>query len=247
MPYRPMRASYTFGTGLTPLGKNLLILYAVIYLSELLLEHWLHAPVVPALQLYPVSHPGFNWWQVLTAHFLHDPTAPIGFLINCLVFYFFSGPVERLLGADRFLILFYLSALGAAVCGLLFSRVSGFDAPFMGMMPSLLALVVIFGLSNPDATILLMFVIPIKAKYISYGTVVITLLTFLAKVNPHGAYHLGGIFFGYFYFRGPKNLFDPDAVRLKYLQWQFERKKRSRFRVIDGNKGKKDDDKPTYH
>lgn len=247
MPYRPMRAGYSFGTGFTPLGKKLLILYAVIYVSELLLEHWIHAPVVPVLQLHPLSHPGFDWWQVLTAHFIHDPTAPIGFLINCLVFYFFSGPVERLLGTERFLILFYLSALGAAVCGLLFSRVSGFDAPFLGMMPSLLALVVIFGLSNPEATILLMFIIPIKAKYISYGTVLITLLTFLAKVNPHGAYHLGGILFGYLYFRGPKNVFDPGAVHLKYLQWQFERKKRSRFRVIDGNKGKKDDDKPTYH
>lgn len=247
MPYRPMRTGFTFGTGLTPLGKKLLILYAVVYVSELLLEHWLHVPVVSLLQLYPVSSPAFHPWQVLTAHFIHDPTAPIGFLINCLVFYFFSGPAERLLTPDRFLILFYLSALGAVVCGLAFSGVSGFNGPFMGMMPSLLALVVIFGLSNPEATILLMFVIPIKAKYISYGTVLIAFLTFLAKVNPHGAYQLGGILFGYLYFRGPKNVFDPDSLRLKYRQWQFDRKKRSRFRVIDGNKDKKDDDKPTYH
>jgi hypothetical protein len=38
------------------------------------------------------------------------------------------------------------------------------------MMPSLLSLIVIFGLLSPEATILLMFILPIKAKYLSYGT-----------------------------------------------------------------------------
>ena len=35
------------------------------------------------------------------------------------------------------------------------------------------------------------------------------------------------------------------GVYTKYLEWQLKRK-RSRFKVLDGNK-KKDDDKPTYH
>lgn len=247
MPQDPMRVSYSFGTGMTALGKKLLIIYSVIYILELLLEHWLHIPAVYFLQLWPFSSEGFQVWQIFTSPFIHNPLNPIGFLINCLIFYFFAGSVERSLGSSRFLILFYLSALGAAVSGLAFSNVSGFNTPFSGMMPSLLALVVIFGFLNPEAAILLFFIIPLKAKYISYGTILITILTFLAKVNPHGAYDIGGILFGYIYFRGPRNVFDPDLIYLKYSQWQFERKKRS-FRVIDGgNKGKKDNDKPTYH
>ena len=237
--------SYGFGSNLTLLGKRLLIIYAVIYVIELLLEHWLKIPVVEILRLYPFKSNSFRIWQIFTHPFIHNPQAPIGFLINCIVFYFFAAPVEHAFGSKRFLILFYFSALGGALCGLGFSSVSGFNAPFMGMLPSLLALVVIFGLLNPEATILLMFILPIKAKYLSYGTILVTLLTFLAKVNPYGPYHAGGILFGYVYFKGPRTVLDPNLIYLKYLQWQLKRK-RSRFTVLDGDKNK-NDDKPTYH
>jgi membrane associated rhomboid family serine protease len=112
------------------------------------------------------------------------------------------------------------------------------------MLPSLLALLVVFGLLNPEATILLMFILPVKAKYLSYGTVLITGLTFLAKANSYGAYHLGGILFGFLYFKGPKQLFDSKLTYLRCLKWQLKRK-RAGFRVIDGDKD--NGDKPTYH
>ncbi len=239
-----MRPSFTFGSSLTPLGKRLIIMYAVIYVMELLLVHWVKTPIMAYLPLYPMGDPSFRVWQIVTHAFIHSPIAPFGFLINAIMLYFFAAPIENALGARRFLILFYFAALGSAVFGQIFSGVEGLSQPFMGMLPSLLALVVVFGLLNPESTIMLMFIIPVKAKYLSYGTVLITLLTLLAKANPSGAYHLGGIFFGYLYFRGPKRVFDPNLIYLRYLQWQLRRKKAG-FRVIDGQKG--DDDKPTYH
>lgn len=240
-----MRSSFGFGTRLSRLGKHLLILYGVIYVAQLLLEHWFGIPVAAFLQLYPPGSGNFHLWQILTHPFIHDPQAPIGFLINCLMLYFFAAPVEFALGPGRFLGLFYLAALGGALFGMAFSGVAGFGAPFMGMLPSLLALIVVFGLLNPEATILLMFILPVKAKYISYGTAGVTLLTFLAKANPYGAYHLGGILCGFIYFKVPGSFLDPQLVYLKYLQWRLKRRK-SRFTVIDGSRGK-DDDKPTYH
>lgn len=240
-----MRSSFGFGTRLTRLGKRLLILYAAVYIAELLLEHWFNVPAVAYLQLYPPGSDYFHFWQILTHPFIHDPRAPIGFLINCLVLYFFAAPVEYALGTGRFLALFYLAALGGALAGMAFSPMTGFNLPFMGMLPSLLALIVVFGLLNPEATILLMFILPVKARYISYGTAGITLLTFLAKANPAGAYHLGGILCGFLYFRIPGITLDPQILYLKIRQWRLRRRK-SRFKVIDGAKGK-DDDKPTYH
>ena len=239
------KLSYGFSSGITRWGKNLLVLYCTIYVVELLCEHWLEIPLVGHLKLFPFADPGFRFWQILSHPFIHDPNSPVAFLLNCLVFYFFAASVENALSTRRFLVLFFVSAAGGALCGLLFSTVSGFSAPFMGMMPSLLSLVVVFGLMNPEATILLMFILPIKAKYLSYGTILITFLTFLAKANPYGAYHLGGILFGLIYFKGPRNVFDPNLIYLKYLQWQFKRKK-DRFKVIDGDR-KKDNDKPTFH
>jgi len=234
---------YGFGSKVTLLGKRLLFIYGTIYVFELLFEHWFKVPVVSALQLYPIKHWNFHVWQLFTHPFIHNPHSPFSFLISCVVFYFFSGPVEHAFGPKRFLLLFYTSALGSALCGLGFSGVAGFNAPFLGMMPSLLSLIVTFGLLSPEATILLMFILPIKAKYLSYGIIIITFLTFLAKANPHGAYHLGGILFGYLYFR---NLLDPRLIYLRYLEWRLKRK-RSRFKVMDGYKEKGDDDPPTYH
>lgn len=239
-----VRPTFGFGSSLTPLGKRLIIIYTVIYVLELLLEHWFKVPVVVHLQLYPLSSPFFRIWQIFTHPFIHDPQAPFGFLINGIMLYFFAAPVENAIGSKRFLILFYFAAMGSAICGLALSGISAFNLPFMGMLSSLLAILVVFGLLNPEATIMLMFILPVKAKFLSYGTVLITVLTFLAMANPFGAYHLGGIFFGYLYFRGPKHVFDPNLIYLRYLQWQLRRRKAG-FRVIDGNKG--DDDKPTYH
>lgn len=244
MRYQRAGMSFGFGSGLTPLGKKLLIIYAVIYVCELLLEHWFHKPIVYLLQLYPLAHPEFHVYQIFTHAFIHNPSAPISFLIDCLVFYFFSAPVEYAFGSKRFLILFYVSALGGAILGLIFSGVGGFNVPFMGMTASIISMVVIFGFLNPEATILLMFVLPIKAKYLSYGTILITFLTFLAKVNPAGAYHLGGILFGYIYFRGRGIMYDFQYWALRLQNWRHH-KKRSRFTVVSGNKD--DNDSPTIH
>lgn len=246
---RPDQAytSFQFGSGLTRVGRIMLLIYGGIYVLELLFEHWFHIPIVRSLVLFPFGHPEFRIWQLLTHPFLHDPGSPLGFLISCLVFYFFSAPVERTLGSRGFLFLFYASAAGAVLVGLTVNALAGFNAPFMGMMPSLLSLIVVFGLMNPEATILLMFVLPIKAKYLSYGTMIITFLTFLAKVNPYGAFHLGGILLGYILLRGPGNLSLPSLLYERYLL-RRARKKRNRFTVIEGRKDREEDSEgPTYH
>lgn len=240
------RMSFGFGNRLTPIGKRLLLIYGVIYVLELVFEHWFGIPVVSVVQLYPFGNSDFHVWQLVSHPFIHNPNSPIGFLISCIVFYFFAGPVENAFGPKRFLILFYASAIGGALCGLVFSGVGGFDTPFLGMMPSLLSMIVVFGFLNPEATILLMFVLPIRAKYLSYGTILITSLTFLAKANPHGAYHLGGILFGYLYFRGAGNVLDLKHVYLKIRLWQLKRR-RPNLTVVDGYEDKEKKDKPTYH
>jgi membrane associated rhomboid family serine protease len=242
-----IHTTFQFGSGLTRVGRIMLLIYGGIYVLELLLEHWLNLPVVRSLVLHPPGHPEFRVWQVLTHPFLHDPGSPLGFLITCLVFYFFSAPVERALGPRGFLVLFYASALGGLLVGLPVNALAGFTSPFMGMAPSLLSLIVVFGLLNPEATILLMFVLPVKAKYLSYGTMIVTLLTFLAKVNPAGAFHLGGILVGYALVRGPGNLFHPGLLYNRYLLWQA-RRRRGKFTVIQGRKDRDEDPGgPTYH
>ena len=138
-----------FGSYLTPLGKRLLLVYGSIYVLELLFEHWLNIEIVSVLKLYALSNLNFHFWQLITHPFIHNPNSPISFIISCIIFYFFAAPVEYAFGPKRFLIIFYISALGGALCGLVLSFVADFNVPFFGMMPSLLALIVIFGLLSP--------------------------------------------------------------------------------------------------
>ncbi|MBI9074142.1 MAG: rhomboid family intramembrane serine protease [Desulfatibacillum sp.] len=238
-------ATLNFGSGFTSLGKKMLIGYGVIYVLELLATHWLGLNVVNGLAIHPVGSTQFGWWQVLTHPFIHNPYGPIGFLITCLVFYFFSSPVQQFFGPTRFLTFFYIAAAGGLVCGLPLANVQAFSVPFMGMSTSILAMVVVFGFLNPEATILLMFVLPIKAKYMSYATIAITAILFLAKADSAGAYHLGGIGAGYLYYKygGRSSLLL--WFKTRYFSWKMKRLKK-RFTVLDGGKGK-DDNKPTYH
>ena len=246
MRFGNTNVSSGFGSSLTRTGKKLLLIYGFIYVLELLFEHWLHTPVVHSLQLYPLTSSDFHVWQIVTHPLIHNPNSPITFLISCIVFYFFSGPVENAFGTKRFLALFFLSAMAGALCGLCFSMVGGFGSPFLGMMPSLLSMIVVFGLLNPEATILLMFILPVKAKYLSYGTIIVTALTFLAKANPHGAYHLGGILFGYLYLKGIGRLLDLKTFYLKLRVW-YLKKERPELRVVRRNDENEKERKPTYH
>jgi len=233
------------GTTLTRVGKIMLIVYACVYVIELIGEQWLGLPLYGLLALSPPGSGNFHLWQLLTHPVVHNPGAPISFLIDGVVFYFFAGTVEAALGTRHFLKIYILAAVGGAAAGLLFGGLTSMVLPFAGMMPSLLALIVIFGLLQPEATIMLMFVLPIKAKYISYGTVIVTALTFLARTNPYGAYHLGGIGLAWLVFRSPTHWLDVNYWRWKYFDYT-QRRRRSRFTVIDGKNGK-DDDRPTIH
>jgi membrane associated rhomboid family serine protease len=238
-----------FGSSLTAVGRIMLIGYATVYVLELIGEHWMGMPLYAWLALSPPSSGQFQVWQLITHPLIHNPGAPIGFLINCVVFYFFAGTIESALGTRDFLRLYIIAAIGGAAVGLAFSGIGAFRVPFAGMMPSLLTLIVVFGLLQPESTIMLMFVLPIKAKYISYGTVIVTALTFLAQTNPHGAYHLGGIGLAWLYFRSPAQWLDANWWRWKYFDYS-QRKRRAKFTVIDGDsKDRNDDrnDKPTIH
>jgi membrane associated rhomboid family serine protease len=238
------RTTMGFNTPLTQTGKIMLIVYASVYVLELLAEHWFGFPLYRMLALSPLASGSFYPWQLITHPVIHDPSAPIGFLIDCVVFYFFAGTIESALGTRRFISLYVIAAIGGAVAGLLFSGLTSAMIPYAGMMPSLLGLIVVFGLLQPESTVLLMFVLPVKAKYISYGTVIVTALTFLARTNVYGAYHLGGIGLAWLYFRSPSHLLDPNWWRWKYFE-HSQKKHRSKFTVIDGKK--KDDDRPTIH
>ncbi len=55
MRYNRSNISYEFRSGLTPLCKNLLIIYATIYVLELVVNNWMNIPLVSYLMLWAME------------------------------------------------------------------------------------------------------------------------------------------------------------------------------------------------
>ncbi len=182
-----------------------------------------------------------------------------GLPTTLLMLYFFSAPVERYLGTRRFVTVWALCALGGAVVGQLLTRFKGLDVNplyeqqltpfegFVGPMPSLMALIVLFGLTHKDARILLMMMLPVRAVWVSIITAVTAVLALLSKSYFGAGYWCGGILIGFLFFQGWLNVFDFKWAALKVREWRLKRKL-SRFQVIDGGRrddgGRQDDDGP---
>ena len=82
------RHTFGFNVPLTRIGKFLLVAYAAVYVIELIGQQWLGIPLFRLLALSPLNSGQFQFWQLVTHPLIHDPGAPIGFLINCHFFYF---------------------------------------------------------------------------------------------------------------------------------------------------------------
>lgn len=100
--------------------KNLLIINGLMLLLKIamgtdelgrsLLDNW--------LGLHAIGSPDFKPWQVVTHMFMHAGPGTDGWywhiVSNMFALYMFGGPIERVMGAKRFLNYYLLCGLGAA-------------------------------------------------------------------------------------------------------------------------------------
>ncbi len=143
-------------------------------------------------------------FQFLTYMFLHGSTIHI--LFNMYALFLFGMPVEQVWGSKKFLIYFFLTGIGAGITIFLLNlilRGSGFVIPTIGASGAVFGVLLAFGVLFPNATILLFFFIPIRAKYlvILYGGIEFFLL--ISSGGQSGISHighLGGLLFGLIFF-----------------------------------------------
>lgn len=218
------------GDNWTPLTRNVLVTLFAIYVVQLLVGD----PMVAALAWQPLGE-GFRPWQVFTAFLLGGPD-PLSAVIDWLLLFFLIAPLDRLLGRASFLRAVGVSWLVAVVVtlGLVGTGLVSQTGPYLGASPLLAALVALMGFMMPGATFLLMFVIPIKAGIIAWGTGLLSFLYLLASRDVGASL----AFFGwsgawlFLNFRG-------GFFRRAMLRWKRDRiqKRLQKFEVIEGGKG----------
>ena len=98
---------------------------------------------------------GFQPWQIVTYSFLHGNITHL--LFNMFALYMFGGELERLFGQQRYLNLYFLSVITAAIAQLLFSAAAGGDPyPTVGASGGVFGLLLAYGMYFPRRTLMLL-------------------------------------------------------------------------------------------
>ena len=211
------RYRFSFGYGLTPVIKKLLIIMGAMFI----LQEFVSRMIVVFLGLIP----GLVWykyflWQLGTYIFLHGDISHI--LFNFLVLWMFGGELESYWGSKKFLFYFFFCGIGAGmvtvICTVLFTPQYQ-SIPIIGASGAIYGLLLAFGWLFPSRQIYIYFLFPIPAKYF---VIIFGLLEFVYFSRGGGGgishlTHLGGLVFGLFYMAYP-------MVRQKIRREYYKRK-----------------------
>ncbi len=170
----------------------------------------------------------FQPWTILTYFFIHDELFHI--LFNMLFLYWFGSLIHEYLGNKRLINIYVLGGLlGGLVYMLAYNLVPIFrplvDHSFM-MGASGAAFAVVVGAATllPDYSFMLLFLGPVRIKYIALFYIIISLASTIGT-NPGGNIaHLGGALMGYIYvkqLRKGVDLGTPIAAIMDFIKSLF--------------------------
>ena len=172
---------------------------AIFFLGQLL-----GPGLLSTFALWPLGAE-FRPWQIVTYAFLHANFNHLFF--NMLGLWMFGTELEHVWGQRRFVVFYFASVLAAALTQMAVNLVMGGGGPTVGASGGLFGLLLAFAMLFPNRTILLFFVIPMKAKWLALLYGVLELYQGVYVMNSGVAHfaHLGGMLGGYLtlrYWRG---------------------------------------------
>jgi len=208
------RYRFSFGYGLPPVVKNLMIIMGAVFLFQMLVGGW--------MEFYFALIPILVWkkyflWQLFTYIFLHGGFSHI--LFNLLALWWFGGELENYWGSKKFLFYFLFCGIGAGICTVLFTPDIYQRIPVIGASGAIYGILLAFAWLFPNRPILIYFLFPVPAKYM---VIIFGLIEFFSSMGGSGGgvahlTHLGGLLFGFFYMGYP-------AIRQKIRREYYKQK-----------------------
>lgn len=172
----------------------------------------------------------FQVFRLVTSLLLTSPERYTHVLFSLLLLYFFGPAVEAQTGPRKFLALFF----GGGILGTLFgfamnaTGIARFSAPFFyGPTAALETLVVAWSMQNPQATVQMFFVLPLRGAWMKWISLAFCVLGVLYKdATPEGVMagfggFLVGVAFGA----------TPSPLRALFLRRKLGRLESERARV----------------
>ncbi len=219
------------GPSFTALSKVVLGCLLGLYILQLLAQNIMGLPVAQTLAWQPFRG-GFQPWQPITAWFLNGD--PIRAFFDWLFLFFLLPLVETMYTRERLVRMAVTTLVGSVLFGLVMVllNVVPVQTIWYGPEPWLTALLVVVGLTRPNLTFYLMFVLPIRAAWMAWGSGMLALLFLLYSRDMSSAMWLGGWISGYAWVQGGM----PKVVKKAWLRHKARKveKRLSQFDVIEG-------------
>jgi membrane associated rhomboid family serine protease len=146
-------------------------------------------------------------WTIITYSFVHDLTGIFHILFNMLAFYWFGKVFIEYLGSDKLISVYVLGAIAGGVSYLLVYNTIPFyieKMPLHGMVgasAAVYAVLVATATLLPDYTFFLLFLGPVRIKYIALVYIVISFLGSVGGNAGGNIAHLGGALIGFVYIK----------------------------------------------
>jgi membrane associated rhomboid family serine protease len=146
-------------------------------------------------------------WTLITYAFVHDLSGIFHILFNMLVFYWFGKLFVEYLGSDKLIAVYFLGAMAGALAYLMvYNLIPFYEARIpgggmVGASAAVYAIVVATATLVPDYTFFLLFLGPVRIKYIAGFYIIVS---FLGSVGPNeggNVAHLGGALIGFLYIK----------------------------------------------
>lgn len=100
---------------LTPVVKQIFIACVILFLGSILLLNTKHINLNEYLGLHYFFNSSFKPWQIVTHMFMHDNSGFTHIIFNMFGLVMFGVILENVMGSKKFIILYFLSGLGAVL------------------------------------------------------------------------------------------------------------------------------------
>lgn len=249
--------------GGAPPPRDIVVLLVILFVTFSLQFFDGTRALLSVLSLSPAVWNFGAVWQMATYAFVAQPSGGLWFLLTLLITFWFGRDVYRALGRKAFwrtMAWGIGSASGVAVLVGVLMDVAGVlpgtaFAIIQGEYILLTILIAAFATLYGNATILLFFVLPIRARYFLWLEIVIAFLSFLGTKDLPGFLGLSasvGVTYSILAMGGPKRALREWRLRIekfiieqKLKRMQSKPKKKDHgFRVIQGGRDKKGNGDP---
>ncbi|WP_373812967.1 rhomboid family intramembrane serine protease [Porphyromonas loveana] len=207
--------------------RNLLLINIIVFMLQIVVMQRADGSdlLTEVFGLHFYKAEDFRIWQLVTYMFLHGSWTHV--LLNMLSLWMFGGIIERTMGTRRFLTYYLICGIGAGLCQEVWQLgeyyITGYHlyqgvSTEYGVIPmgdflnqwvtigasgACYGVLLAYGMTFPDERVMLLIPpIPMKAKYFVLVYAAIELYSaFASNGNVAHFAHLGGMLFGWLYFR----------------------------------------------